>query len=226
MTRVEERTHRRVDVGRLVRDGAVRRAARAAVVMPAMFALGQEVIGNPTVAVYAAIGSFALMLLVEFGGPMRERLQAQAAPDPRRRGADLPGHPRVDGPLGRLAGGRRRRVRRALRRRRQLGARRRQHLAAAGDDRVGLAARQPGHDRLPAGRLGHRRRRLAARRPVPVAVAGAGPPARVPRSPPAAPWPPRCGPRRRRTTTRVARSDEALRRCATGSWPRPTGRPG
>ena len=66
-----------MDVGRLIGDGAVRRAARAAVVMPAMFALGQEVIGNPRIAVYAAIGSFALLLLVEFGGPMRERLEAQ-----------------------------------------------------------------------------------------------------------------------------------------------------
>ena len=66
-----------MDVGRLVGDGAVRRAARAAVVMPAVFALGWEVIGDTTIALFAAIGSFALLLLVEFGGPMRERLQAQ-----------------------------------------------------------------------------------------------------------------------------------------------------
>lgn len=59
--------------------GALRRAARAAVVMPAMFALGVKVIGNPNVATFAAFGSFALLLLVEFGGSMRDRLQAQAA---------------------------------------------------------------------------------------------------------------------------------------------------
>ena len=58
---------------------ALRRAGRAAIVMPAMFALGEEVIGNPALATFAAFGSFAMLLLVDFGGPMRERLQAQAA---------------------------------------------------------------------------------------------------------------------------------------------------
>ena len=58
---------------------ALRRAARAAIIMPAMFALGDEVIGNPQVATFAAFGSFAMLLLVDFGGPMAERLQAQAA---------------------------------------------------------------------------------------------------------------------------------------------------
>ncbi len=58
---------------------ALRRAGRAAIVMPAMFALGVKVIGNPTVATFAAFGSFAMLLLVDFGGPMRDRLQAQAA---------------------------------------------------------------------------------------------------------------------------------------------------
>ena len=58
---------------------ALRRAARTAIVMPAMFALGDKVIGNPQVATFAAFGSFAMLLLVDFGGPMAERLQAQAA---------------------------------------------------------------------------------------------------------------------------------------------------
>jgi uncharacterized membrane protein YccC len=58
---------------------ALRRAGRAAIVMPAMFALGSKVIGNPTLAVFAAFGSFAMLLLVDFGGRMRDRLQAQAA---------------------------------------------------------------------------------------------------------------------------------------------------
>jgi hypothetical protein len=54
---------------------ALRRAARAAIVMPAMFAAGDKVIGNPQLATFAAFGSFA----IDFGGPMAERLQAQAA---------------------------------------------------------------------------------------------------------------------------------------------------
>jgi uncharacterized membrane protein YccC len=58
---------------------ALRRAGRAAIVMPAMFALGEEVIGNPVVATFAAFGAFAMLLLVDFGGPMRGRLQAEAA---------------------------------------------------------------------------------------------------------------------------------------------------
>ena len=39
----------------------------------------RQVIGNPDVATFAAFGSFAMLLLVDFSGPMRERLQAQAA---------------------------------------------------------------------------------------------------------------------------------------------------
>jgi uncharacterized membrane protein YccC len=58
---------------------ALRRAGRAAIVMPALFALGDKVIGNPVLATFAAFGSFAMLLLVDFGGPLRERLQAQAA---------------------------------------------------------------------------------------------------------------------------------------------------
>src|SRR5580658_4509747 len=58
---------------------ALRRATRTAIVMPAMFALGDKVIGNPQLATFAAFGSFAMLLLVDFGGSMAERLQAQAA---------------------------------------------------------------------------------------------------------------------------------------------------
>src|ERR1700720_4443947 len=58
---------------------ALRRATRTAIIMPAMFALGDKVIGNPQVATFAAFGSFAMLLLVDFGGPMAERLQAVAA---------------------------------------------------------------------------------------------------------------------------------------------------
>ena len=58
---------------------ALRRATRAAIIMPALFALGDKVIGNPQVATFAAFGSFAMLLLVDFGGPMAERIQAQGA---------------------------------------------------------------------------------------------------------------------------------------------------
>src|SRR5229473_3523630 len=58
---------------------ALRRATRTAIIMPAMFALGDKVLGNPQMATFAAFGSFAMLLLVDFGGPMAERLQAEAA---------------------------------------------------------------------------------------------------------------------------------------------------
>ena len=47
--------------------------------MPAMFALGDKVIANPVLATFAAFGSFAMLLLVDFGGPLLDRLRAQAA---------------------------------------------------------------------------------------------------------------------------------------------------
>ncbi|HEY5318576.1 MAG TPA: FUSC family protein [Solirubrobacteraceae bacterium] len=59
--------------------GALRRAARAAVVMPAMFALVDKVIANPTMSYFVAFGSFAMLLLVDFPGSMADRLRAQAA---------------------------------------------------------------------------------------------------------------------------------------------------
>ncbi len=58
---------------------ALRRAGRAAIVMPALFALGDKVIANADVATFAAFGSFAMLLLVDFTGSMMDRLQAQAA---------------------------------------------------------------------------------------------------------------------------------------------------
>jgi Fusaric acid resistance protein-like len=58
---------------------ATRRAGRAAVVMPALFALCSKGIGSPEMATYAAFGAFSMLLLVEFTGPMSQRLRAQAA---------------------------------------------------------------------------------------------------------------------------------------------------
>ncbi|MEU8713968.1 FUSC family protein [Streptomyces sp. NPDC048663] len=58
---------------------ATRRAARTALVMPALFALCGEVFHNATMASFAAFGTFSMLLLVDYSGPMAERLQAQAA---------------------------------------------------------------------------------------------------------------------------------------------------
>jgi uncharacterized membrane protein YccC len=58
---------------------ALRRAARAALIMPALFALGDRVIANPLLGTFAAFGSFAMLLLVDFSGELRDRVLDQAA---------------------------------------------------------------------------------------------------------------------------------------------------
>jgi uncharacterized membrane protein YccC len=58
---------------------ALRAAARAALVMPPVFALAKEVIGNVDVATYAAFGSFSILILADFGGAWRPRLRAYLA---------------------------------------------------------------------------------------------------------------------------------------------------
>ncbi|MFF4896283.1 FUSC family protein [Streptomyces sp. NPDC001068] len=58
---------------------ATRRAGRTALVMPALFALCGEVLHNPTMASFAAFGTFSMLLLVDYSGSMVERLRAQAA---------------------------------------------------------------------------------------------------------------------------------------------------
>ncbi|WP_326762508.1 FUSC family protein [Streptomyces phaeochromogenes] len=55
---------------------ATRRAGRTAIVMPALFALCSQVIGSPTMATFAAFGSFSMLLLVDFTGSMVQRLRA------------------------------------------------------------------------------------------------------------------------------------------------------
>jgi hypothetical protein len=47
--------------------------------MPALFALGDKVIGNPTLSYFIAFGSFAMLLLVDFTGSLADRLRAQLA---------------------------------------------------------------------------------------------------------------------------------------------------
>src|SRR5438093_5329611 len=44
--------------------------------MPAVFALADNVIEQPQTSIFAAFGSFAMLVLVEFGGPWRSRLLA------------------------------------------------------------------------------------------------------------------------------------------------------
>jgi uncharacterized membrane protein YccC len=58
---------------------ALRRAARAAIVMPALFALATQELDNPTLAIFAAFGSFGMLLLVDFGGPIADRVRDLAA---------------------------------------------------------------------------------------------------------------------------------------------------
>jgi Fusaric acid resistance protein-like len=58
---------------------ALRRAVRAAILMPAMFAIGDKVIANPEIAYFVAFGSFAMLLLVDFQGSIADRVLAQAS---------------------------------------------------------------------------------------------------------------------------------------------------
>ncbi|MFF7140973.1 FUSC family protein [Streptomyces nodosus] len=56
---------------------ATRRAVRAALVAPSLFALCGRGFGSPAMATFAAFAAFSMLLLVEFTGPMAERLRAQ-----------------------------------------------------------------------------------------------------------------------------------------------------
>jgi hypothetical protein len=58
--------------------GATRRAVRAAIIMPALFALADKVIANPQMAYFVAFGSFAMLLLVDFQGSRWDRLRDQS----------------------------------------------------------------------------------------------------------------------------------------------------
>jgi hypothetical protein len=58
---------------------ALKTAARAAIVIPSVFAFADNVIQQPQTSIFAAFGSFALLVLVEFGGPPRTRFLAYLA---------------------------------------------------------------------------------------------------------------------------------------------------
>jgi uncharacterized membrane protein YccC len=47
--------------------------------MPSVFAIADKVIGNPQTAIFAAFGSFAMLVLADFTGPMRSRFVAYVA---------------------------------------------------------------------------------------------------------------------------------------------------
>ncbi|MBL1083753.1 FUSC family protein [Streptomyces actinomycinicus] len=73
---------RRLTVWLRARDpdlAATRRAARTAVVMPLLFAVCTQVLQAPVTATFAAFGTFAMLLLVDFTGPMSQRLRAYGA---------------------------------------------------------------------------------------------------------------------------------------------------
>ena len=57
----------------------LRRAARAALVMPAAFAFAQFVIGNGQLTTFVAFGCFALLVMADFGGFRGPRALAYAA---------------------------------------------------------------------------------------------------------------------------------------------------
>jgi uncharacterized membrane protein YccC len=57
----------------------LRRAARAALVMPATFAFAQVVIGNAQLTTFVALGCFALLVMADYGGLRGPRALAYAA---------------------------------------------------------------------------------------------------------------------------------------------------
>jgi uncharacterized membrane protein YccC len=58
---------------------AVKRSLRAAIVMPSVFAVAHVFFSNSQVGLFAAFGSLALLLLVEFTGPARTRVLSYGA---------------------------------------------------------------------------------------------------------------------------------------------------
>jgi uncharacterized membrane protein YccC len=63
----------------VVDRAALKSALRAAIVIAGVFAFADKVIGNPSMALFAAFGSVALLILVQFTGPPRTRLLAYLA---------------------------------------------------------------------------------------------------------------------------------------------------
>ena len=55
---------------------SLKSAARAAIVMPAVFAVASQLIKEPQTALFASFGSFAMLVLVDFSGPPKSRFTA------------------------------------------------------------------------------------------------------------------------------------------------------
>jgi uncharacterized membrane protein YccC len=55
---------------------ALKTAVRAAIVMPAVFAVASQLIQQPQASIFASFGSFAILIFVDFAGPPRTRLTA------------------------------------------------------------------------------------------------------------------------------------------------------
>jgi uncharacterized membrane protein YccC len=66
---------RLTDPGRV----ALRKAGRAAIAVPAVFAFADQVVQQPETTTFAAFGSFAVLVLADFRGPPRGRLIAYLA---------------------------------------------------------------------------------------------------------------------------------------------------
>jgi uncharacterized membrane protein YccC len=58
---------------------AIKKSARAAIVMPSVFALAHWLFSNPQVGLFGAFGSFSLLLLADFPGPPRTRVVSYVA---------------------------------------------------------------------------------------------------------------------------------------------------
>jgi uncharacterized membrane protein YccC len=58
---------------------SLKRAVRAAIVMPAVFAFADKVTQDSETTLFAAFGSIAILVLTDFGGPWRRRLAAYLA---------------------------------------------------------------------------------------------------------------------------------------------------
>jgi uncharacterized membrane protein YccC len=56
---------------------ALRRSGRAAIVMPAVFAIAGGPIGDPDIATFAAFSALSTLLFVDFGGSVRDRIAQQ-----------------------------------------------------------------------------------------------------------------------------------------------------
>ncbi len=55
---------------------SLKSAARAAIVMPAVFAVASQLIKEPQTAIFASFGAFAMLVLVDFSGPPKSRFLA------------------------------------------------------------------------------------------------------------------------------------------------------